>query len=266
MPSMKLSDIVFVPSVQHTGTWFVIDFLKNFIPRAKEMTFLLESDEMKPADANIYYRHEYVRPLDCPTIAHIHLPIIKNLESELDFFGSWFHQTWLLNLATKRSLPIQMLLLLCNFFKTVIPIRDPVAAILTREARAPQFRHFFIVDGFVALASEFARHPNVMFLPIDMTDDIPIRHTQLVRVLQHLEIDTGPHGELLNKLATEWPVSNPTPGNRFKTLYENGHTDMLKHQLGHKWAEIEYLKSMASIIMPFMESLGYTRETMYRGI
>jgi hypothetical protein len=263
---MNLSDIAFVPSVQHTGTWFTLDFLKRFIPRTKELTFLLEADDMKPTDAGSQYKMQFDRALDVPTIVHVHFPIVRSVGSEIDFFGSVFDQTWMMNLATKRALPIQFLLLICNFFKTVIPVRDPIAAILTRETRHPQFRHFGIVDGYVAMATEFARHPNVKFLPIDMARTSEQRKQLLSDVLIHCSIDPGPHEAILDEMAVNWPVSNPTPGNRLKGLYDSGKFGKLRNVLGPKYAEIEYAKNMASIILPWLGELGYGREQVYKGI
>jgi len=262
---LNLKDIAFVPSVQHTGTWFTIDFLKNFFFQHKELTFALEKP-IKHGDADCVYEHKYEHPLDQRTIMSIHLPIARYLNFDVGVPQTRFEQKWFTNLATLRSISVSSILMMCNFFKTVIPIRDPIAAILTRETRHPQFRHFYIVDGYVALATEFAKHPNVMFLPIDMTDDITIRHTKLIKVLQHLEIDPAPHGALLTKWATEWPVSNATPGNRLKKLYDEGDIDQLKHLLGPKWAEIEYFRNMSAILVPFLAKIGYPRERFCKGI
>lgn len=159
---MRLKDIVFVPSVQHTGTWFTINFLKNFFEQSKEVTFLLENG-VKNGSEDVNYIHKYQYPLDKRTIAHIHLPIVRYMNFDVNYPESSFQKRWYGNLGTLRSLPVQTILLMCNFFKTVIPIRDPMAAILTRETRHPQFRHFYIVDNFVSLATEFVQHPNVMF-------------------------------------------------------------------------------------------------------
>ena len=259
---MRLQDIVFVPSVQHTGTWFTINFLKNFFPRSKELTFLLENDDMKTEDANYLYRPEYLQPLDRPTVVHVHLPIIRNPEHDMDIFGTWFNHTWIQNLSTRRSLPVQVLLLFCNFFKTVIPVRDPMAAILSREARNPQFRHFCIVDGYVALATEFAKHPNVKFLPIDMAESVEKKAELLWNVVSHVGLQPSEHTDLIREVAVSWKPENITPGNRFKQMYYENDLHGLRHTLGQKWAEVEYLRNMSSIILPFMADLGYTRSQL----
>jgi hypothetical protein len=116
----------------------------------------------------------------------------------------------------------------------------------------------------VALATEFARHPNVKFLPIDMTDDPDERKKLLLSVIEHCGIERVGSDELIQQWATEWKPENYTPGNDLRILYESGDIAGLRARLGPKWAEIEYLKNMASIILPFMAGLGYTRERLIK--
>jgi hypothetical protein len=258
---MRLSDIVFVPSIQHTGTWFLLGILQNFFEKTKELTFLLENNEKQESE-DCFYRHQYQAPLDKRTIAHIHLPIVRHLNFDVNFPEGEFQNRWFRNLGTLRSVPVDTIKTLCNFFKVVIPIRDPMAAILTREARHPQFRHFYIVDGFVVLATELIKHPNVMFFPVDLYDNVQDRKGLLVRLLVHLGIDITGKEELLDTIAREWSVKNITPGNKFKALYKKGDLNSLMSMLGPKQAEVEYLQNMSSIIMPFMAGLGYTREKL----
>jgi len=258
---MKLSDIVFVPSVQHTGTWFTINFLRNFITRNRELQFVLEK-ELGPDGTDIRHEHKYDNPLMEPTIIHTHFPIVRNLNMHVNWSEGEFFRRWYANLGTLRSLPLQTILLFCNFFKTVIPVRDPMAAILTREARHPQLRHFYIVDGFVAMATEFAKHPNVKFLPVDAAITVEQKAALLRDTLTHIGIDPNNHLPLLHSLAHKWEPQNQTPGNRFKWMYENKDLDGLRLVLGAKWAEVEYLRNMSSVILPFMASLGYTRQQL----
>ncbi len=258
---LGLKDIIFVPTIQHTGTWFVLEFLKHFIPTVKELNFILETG-IKDGRADINHEHVYNDPLVNPTLVQIHFPIVRYLNFDVNYPGTEFERRWYGNLGTMRSVPIQTILTMCNFFKTVIPVRNPMAAILTREARHPQLRHFYIVDGFVALATEFAKHPNVKFLPIDMTEDVGTRRQMLVEVLLHVGIDPTPHGPLLDQLATEWLPQNATPGNKYAPLYKAEDWASIKHLMGPKWAEIEYFINMAGIILPFMSDLGYTRQAI----
>lgn len=259
MNNLGLKDIIFVPTIQHTGTWFVLEFLKHFIPNVKELTFLLEK-EIEHGKADALYEYAYLDPLDKPTIVQIHFPIVRYLNFDVGYPQTNFERRWYANLGTKRSVSIQTILSICSFFKTVIPVRNPMAAILSREARHPQLRHFYIVDNFIALATEFNKHPNVKFLPIDMTDDVGIRRKLLLDVLIHCEIDPTPHGALLDEIAEKWEPKNATPNNKYAELYKKGYFEEIKLLLGPKWAEIEYFQNMATTILPFLSSLGYTRE------
>jgi len=255
---VRLSDVVLVPSVQHTGTWFVIRFLQRFFPTVRELTFAME-DTPKPGTADVDYEMTYSSPINGKAVLHVHLPIARYLNWDVGWPDTVFHRRWFANLATVRSLPVRTIMLFCNLFKAVVPVRDPMAAILTREARHPQFRHFFIVDGFVALATEFARHPNVMFLPVDAADTEERRAALLAKALRHVGVDPGGHRGEVAALAASWLPENETPNNRFKDMYDAGDLDGLRRELGPKWAEVEYLRNMSSIILPFLEGVGYTR-------
>lgn len=251
---------VFVPSVQHTGTWFTINFLRRFFPDVRELTFAFESIP-KPGAADISFEHKYDHPLGSDGVLHVHLPIMR--DPDMDSMAppeTRFHRRWYANLGGMRSLPVSSLLAFCHIMKAVIPLRDPLAAILTREARHPQLRHFFIVDGYIALATEFSKHPNVKFLPIDRATDIQGRFDILAGVAKHVGIDPEENMPFLMDVADSWSVSNDTPGNRFKEAYAAGDIKELQKMLGPKWAEVEYMKNMMSIILPFLAAQGYRRE------
>lgn len=256
--TLTLQDIVFVPSVQHTGTWFTIDFLRNFFPNVKELPFILEP-AIKPGMADVAYQPTYSESLEQRTVIHTHLPIVRYLNMGTNWPTSRFYKRWYANLGTLRSSSIEEVLTLCNFFKTVIPIRDPLAAILTREARHPQLNHFFIVDGFVVLATEFVKHPNVMFLPIDLVDTTEERIELLIKVANHVGVDNEVNKDVIIAYAERWKPANPTPNNRFRQLYKTGNISEIRKLLGSKWAEVTYLQNMASVILPFLANLGYTK-------
>jgi len=259
MTDLSMKDVVFVPSIQHTGTWFVIEFLKHFIPDVRELTFLLE-ENIKDGRADINHDHLYLSPLNQPTIVQIHFPIVRYLNFDVGYPQTPFERRWYSNLGNMRSVSVQTILMVCNFFKTVIPVRNPLAAMLTREVRHPQLRHFYIVDGFIALATEFAKHPNVKFLPIDMTEDVAKRRQLLLDVLIHCGIDATPHGALLDQMAEQWLPQNSTPGNKYTELYKQNDMEKIKFLMGAKWAEVEYFQNMSAVIMPFLADLGYTRD------
>lgn len=232
-----MNRIIFVPSIQHTGTWFTIKFLEKFGFEAKEAHKVLINRKR----------------LTNPTVIHSHFPILRDFDMNMDM-DRW--SRWQLTLKD-RSLGLRAIELMVNIHPAVIPIRDPFAAILTREARHPNLRHFFIVDNFIELAQIFHKHPGVIFLPIDLPWTIKQREEHLKKIARHCGLDeNAPH---IKQTAAEWVPENITPKNRFKDLYNSGDLDQLQLLLGPKWAEVCYLRNVASILFPFLSDLGYTR-------
>lgn len=221
--------IIFTPTVPHTGTWFVINFLSNFIPNFREASQIL--------------RDEIV--IDEPTILHTHFAPRKE----------WYNGCE--RREKIKQLPIDSICLLASIHKTVIPVRDPLAAILTREARHPEHRHFHIVDGFIHLAARLSNNRNVKFLPIDLPVDMCQRWKILSDIVDHCGLERNE--EIIEDYADRWPPQNETPGNLYKKLYKEKDAGGIEFMLGPKMAEIQYLKNQASIILPFLASLGYTK-------
>lgn len=228
---MELDKVLFLPSVQHTGTWFVLRILEKFGYNAVDCMGLIDGD------VNI----------NNPSTIQTHFPV--EASSGVPFeLGKWMD-----------VISIQVMM---KIFKTIIPIRDPLAAILTREARHPELRHFYIVDGFVSLAEKMSGNSNVVFFPIDLNPHPDARRELLTKVLKHCGIDFTDKKEEINFIANTWTVQNDTPGNRFKKAYADKNKEEIKFLLGSKMAEVDYLKNKASIILPFMASLGYTKEDL----
>jgi hypothetical protein len=219
---MDTKNIIFVPTIQHTGTWFVLKYLKQFVPICKEAAEILKDKKI----------------INQQMIIHAHLPIPDSIEGE-------------------KSLSFNAIEIMSNIFKTVIPIRDPFAAILTREARHPELRHFYIVDGFKYLSASMQDNPNIKFFPVDL----PMR-SLLIDTMVHCGIDPHPHHDIICQTAKSWKPENPTPNNRFKRLYKRKNIKQIRFLLGPKWSEIEYLKIHASVILPFLASIGYAKEDL----
>lgn len=228
---MKIKNIIFIPTIQHTGTWFLLKFLNKFIPVIKETADILDKGEQ----------------INCPTIFHTHFPIRHYLHNRKE--------------EISKTLSVDAICVLSSIFKTVIPIRDPFAAILTRETRSPEWRHFYIVDAFTQVAGKLADNPNIKFFPIDLYKNVDERKILLIDTLNHCGIDANQHEAKIDKTANEWKPENITPDNKFAELYKNKDIEKINFLLGPKIAEIEYLKRQGSIF-PFLVKLGYTREDL----
>lgn len=213
-------NIIFVPTVQHTGTWFVLRFLERFGYGIKEIWQVLEDGKI---------------PIPNSTLLHTHFPVQDALSQDL-----------------KKASPLRTIFTLVNLFKTVVPVRDPLAAILTRECRHPEYHHFYIVDGFVNMA-KLHGHPNVYFFPIDL--EVEKRKEVLTGALAHCDISIDPY--LISTVAEEWKPENPTPTNRFHDIYREKDWGKLESLLGPKVASVEYLRNKSAQIKPFLSALGY---------
>ena len=219
---------IFTTSIQHTGTWFIIRFLQNFIPN------FIEANLINGVPRKIEEDH----------LIHAHFSGINNCDftKSLELGAIWF---------------------LSSLFPTVIPIRDPLAAILSRESRHPEQRHFYIVEGFIKMQQTLFSHPNVMFVPIDLPQTPDERFKVLSDVLVHCKIEPEPHKDLLMKCATEWGVENANPQNRFKKMYAEKDMAQIEFLLGPKTAEVEYLKNNSpTIFVNFLQHLGYKRKDL----
>ena len=153
--------------------------------------------------------------------------------------------------------------LLTRLHKTIIPIRDPLACILTREARAPNLRHFYIVDGFLEVIKRYENHPNVIFFPVDLYEDVVDRADLLDNVLKHCGVSPEKEQSLVHETAYAWKKENSAE-NPFREPYEQGDIDKIKGMMGASWAEVRYLKIHGGTIQPFLKRLGYdTKELLW---
>jgi len=112
----------FIISAQHTGTWAVID---NFERRGKPVGLWSDLGHSKPG----VHAH-----LSAGSINNIH-----ELDKKHHIDKSMF------NLLTHSSTPIYC------------PIRDPLAAIITRENRVPNLEHWFILEGLATILDSWKR-------------------------------------------------------------------------------------------------------------
>ena len=226
---MDIKKIIFLPSVQHTGTWFALSTLSRFGFNIVDSKRLLEGG------VNINH----------PSIIQTHFPIEAS-------YGVPFEDN--------KWMSINSIQAISKIFKTVITVRDPLAAILTREARHPELRHFYIVDGFVDMAEKMAGNPNVVFFPIDLNPHPNARRDLVMKIIGHCEVDIDDDvKKTASSIANTWTVQNDTPNNRFKQAYKDQNKSEIEFLLGSKMAELDYLKNKASIILPFLTGIGYTK-------
>ena len=240
--------VIFCPTIQHTGTWFVLRFLEKLGYQIVLPQKALHSD--------------WVLEREVPVVLHAH--IVPFYYKPTPFFKGTFvsygRDPLEQFVVRKDQLSVSDIKLLCHLYKTIIPIRDPLAAILTREVRGPEIRHFFIVDAYREMIQGLSMCPNVKFFPIDLDYTFKERKSLLEKTVQHCSLEVEQYIHVINDTAKSWQKENPTPENRFHEPYEAGDIDTIRQWLGPKWAEVQYLKNMRSIIYPFLSRLGYGKK------
>lgn len=246
-----MNNIIFCPTIPQSGTWFVLRMIEKCGYKIEHVgEILMRGEKNIPRVMN----------RDTPTILTAHIfpfyyqgtPFKETLPS---FGGNPVNDY----IVRRYHISINAIELLASLYRTVIPIRDPLNCLLTREARAPNLRHFYITDSFSEVAKRFMNHPNVEFLPVDlhMKSSVADRKKCLLSILSHLGIAVEKHEYVINDTAYEWKRENSISTNIYRESYEKGDIEKIKLLLGTKWAEVVHLKNHASTILPFMNSIGY---------
>lgn len=211
---------VFLPTIQHTGTWFCI----NLLLQHSQVTSFSELRDLKFGDGY--------------TLIHTH-------------FGDG--ETWHPNDASKFK-PFYVVKELIGACPSVIPLRDPLASLITRHIRCPELQHSYIIEGFVALAQIYKEN-NFYVLPIDLYSDKSFEERLLV--LREFLVAAGlPEESYIKFWAASWPIVNSVRGLDIE-LYDNfakGKIEPIIKVIPEEWA---YLKNKESILRPFLEELGY---------
>lgn len=238
--------VIYVCSVQHTGTWFVIEFLKrhskirNELFQWKDMRVCETFPKLEP---NIW------------DIMHIHLGTC------------WHHQTDMSEYDDALDMKCQMPMIADMFISTmptIMPVRDPLRAIITRQIRHPEKTHNYIVNGYIYMAQVWERMETmapVTFLTVDLhiARSRGERIKALNEILHMLGLEEEPY---VTEYASRWeaPKFNITPDADLKEWCKAGEKELVEEALPVEWA---YLKSKEKHIRPFLESLGYENLLWY---
>lgn len=128
-----MADMILVASVQHTGTWSAIGMIEHMTgEKVCELWKILNGD-----------------PIEGILHTHIGDPMLVD--------------------TVERGKHVNGYILdaLTTLFKTVIPVRDPMRSLITRQMRHPNLQHLHIIDGFRELA-RLHNTGNIYWLPLDL--------------------------------------------------------------------------------------------------
>jgi|GEM_PF-2599450 len=237
---------VFIPTIQHTGTWFCIELLANhstnisgrFIHH-KTLNKLL--NEYTASRIIIDNRKKWESSLFGPQLNLIHAHFGD---------GDTKHSN-----DKEKFLPQNLIEDLVQMFPSLSSTRDPLLALLSRHARFPKLEHFYIINGFITLIELYRRY-RIFVLPVDLYAERTNveRYNKLVSLMKYLGLEIEPY---LAFWAINWPVHNPTNipiSSKYRNYYKS---KKLKKIIALIPDEYEYLKNKESILKPFLQELGY---------
>lgn len=203
---VALKDAIVVPSVNHTGTWFVIDFLAGH-PGTGDVVEL----------PSVLARNA----LRTGSIVHFHVSGSPPLWDAYEGLRE----------------------------RVIVPLRDPLAALCTRQARHPFLDHRYIVDGFRRIAED---HEGATFFPVD--GDPTYRGDVLREVIRNTGL--GLDKSYIDFWARTWKPRNSIGYDTAeKQWYRDGAWDELRRSIG---PELDHLLDSRQILVPFLQDQGYT--------
>lgn len=214
--AIKKSKATLVVSPHHTGTWFALEFL------------LWHSRFCKVVELNdaLWGNH----PLHSSCIIHLHLA------------GNGINSRGVI-----KGISIDDVAQLVRFVPTLIPIRDPMSAIISRQERHPGFDHTMIVDAFTHL---WKFNPSA-WLPVDLLGSYHDRLNLLSDTLQRLGLNVEPY---IYRYARDWTPQNTRGDYELKHIYANGDLEGLRNRMP---VNFDYLIMRRHEIAPFMAKRGY---------
>ncbi len=233
--------MIFVWSVQHTGTWSTIDWLE----RRGQFTVV---DERAVRQA----------------LNSVGLGI--DLGSRLMVQGISPESIYQSHVAESRSQALRLQLMLAYALPCVVPLRDPLASLITGYNRlshaggglTPQ-QHInqwlAMAEGCRLLAKQ-NREPT--FIAWDVLDCENGRRALLSSAANRLGC---PDDALDAEFAAQWPVSNSSGSYPAKVAYEEEDAEWLRRRLPGIWL---LLKEAQPDLRPFLEDQGY-RDLMWWG-
>jgi len=228
-------DTIFVLSAQHTGTWFAIDTIREY-------------PEFGFSELNQLADRDWDRPKRPRLLLHAHIGCTPDMA---DCFPTKPTSPGGLLLDTKFVSEEDMELVVSKY-RTIIPVRDPLLALITRHVRHANWSHRHIIHGFKMMA-KYHDHKNVFFLPVDGRMNAQDRFRLLLRLMEFTGIKAQTK---LAGWASRWqaPEYNVTPPHELKKRYASGDYHGIRRALKQ---HCDLLEGECEDLGPFLKALGY---------
>lgn len=177
---------VFLPTTQHTGTWFLIDFFRShsMVEDLVEIKDLIE--RKKKVDPNKF------------TIIQTHVG--RSGQEPLKHTPQFLVQS------------------IINYLPSVTPLRDPIRSLISRQIRHPDLTHEHIIKGFEFIASLYPH--KIIRVPVDLPLAKESRYLILQKLLQAANL---PEESYVKEYAKKWeaPSYNITGEHQLKDWYKS---------------------------------------------
>ena len=176
--------MIFLPTVRHTGTWFLQELFKQGGYKVVNLDRMLFGGECLPLNGKAII-HTHI---------DVNLPVVRALHAKQP------KPAHALAIAYYEGCNESMIESFAQHFPTLIPMRDPLLSIITRETRCPeQAPHTYLVDSW-------RRVPDgAFFVPVDMGQ----RPELLRSALEHCHVTPWPG---FKAYATAWKPQNAVAG------------------------------------------------------
>ena len=204
-------------TVQHTGTWFLIYILEQIT--GKKVSLFKEV---------LYNRKKF-------ELLHTHITTTDAGVHDKDILKHI--RPWLMDA-------------LVNLYPTVIPIRDPLASLITRENRHPELNHEYIVHSFQYVAQ--LDKSNVFLFPIDLKESYAERLELLNGLAEFMKVPANT--QTIKTIALNWNVKNSAgDASGLKKQYRKGYYKSIRRKLNSSCKLLESKPEIAA----FLHHLGY---------
>ncbi len=224
---MEGNRTIFVPSIPHTGVWFLLEFLMEHSEVFDQVM------EMR----NMLGRRGGGRRI----LIHSHFGQ-----------GVTHHPD-----DTEKFIRDKVLLDLIGIHPIVTTVRDPLLSIITRQLRHPDLWHTYIINGFMVLAEQLAtKRADVFIFPVDLyrNKSYEARLVILRQVLNFLNLAEEPYVKFW---AAAWPRFNSVGykmARETRRWYKNRQVEPISYLF---LEEYRYLQAREKTLRPVLERLGY---------
>lgn len=188
LDEVRAKNAILCLSVQHTGTWFALNFLmehkgtKGVVAQVK----------------NIKTRDDILQD----GIVHVHI----------NGFG-------ITSSGGRRTRTFKQTAAMTKGMRLIVPVRDPLLSLITRHKRHPDRKSFYIVDGFCHLSELDA-----VYLPVDCNTYDIHPYYLLEKVCKELGLEVN---EFVEKWSIKWPIYNSKFDYGLKRAYQEGRIDKI---------------------------------------